>query len=313
MKKYLFIIASLFFFINSIATPPEVLISLITNFENNNSFPWVIDESNPDNIWQIGKSYKTVFGSAYTPPNAIMTDTINFYPTNNHSSFQCLITKPENAQENCISMIRLTFHHKIDTDTLKDGGYIDISFDKGETWINIIDDTSSTSFWALGQFYENSDTLIGNRNGFSGNSTNEWISSGFEWYDENNEHARTNDSILVRFNFISDEIDNGKEGWIIDNIGLEVFDLCNVGIDNLVIQDDILFYPNPVDGISVLVLPDDTNIYTVHIFDIRGREILNCISNESFIIHRSDFDPGIYLYKISNPTTPIYTGKFIVR
>ncbi|MEA1898016.1 MAG: T9SS type A sorting domain-containing protein, partial [Bacteroidota bacterium] len=275
--------------------------------------PWVIDESNPDNIWQIGESHKTILGPAGTPPNAIMTDTINPYPINNHSTFQYLITKPENMQDNCISLIRLIFYYKIDTDTLKDGGYIDISFDMGTTWVNIIDDTISTRVSVLGQFYGSSDTLIGNRKGFSGNRTNEWISSGVEWQDENNEHARTNDSILVRFNFVSDEIDTGKEGWIIDYIYLEVVDLCDVGIDDLFINNEILLYPNPVDGISVLVLPDDTNIYHVQIFDIRGQEILNCISNESFEIYRSDFNPGIYIYKISSSQAQTYTGKFIIK
>ena len=313
MKKYLFIIASLFFFINSIATPPEVLISLITYFENKNPFPWIIDESNPDNIWQIGKSYKAEFDSAYSIPNAIITDTINPYPINNHSSFQFLIAKPNNAQENCISLIRLIFYHKIDTDTLKDGGYIDISYDLGNTWINIIDDTISTRVSVLGQFYGSTDTLTENRKGFSGNRTYEWISSGFTWFDENNEHARTNDSILIRFDFISDEIDTGREGWIIDKIYLEVYDLCNVGIDDSFINNEILLYPNPVYGISVFELPDDTNIYHIQVFDIQGREVLDCFSGGSFLINRDDFDPGLYIYRISHPATQTYTGKFIIK
>ncbi|MEA1897486.1 MAG: hypothetical protein U9N53_07460, partial [Bacteroidota bacterium] len=139
MKKYLLAAVFLLLSVNVIATPPEVLLFFITNFENNNPYPhypvltdtinpWVIDESNPDNIWQIGESHKTIFGPAGTPPNSIMTDTINPYPINNHSIFQYLITKPENMQDNCISLISLSLYHKIHTDTLKDGGFIDISY-----------------------------------------------------------------------------------------------------------------------------------------------------------------------------------------
>ena len=324
MKKYIFILASLFFFINSIATPPEVLIYLITNFGNNNPYPhypiltdtinpWVIDESNPDNIWQIGESHKSILGPANTFSNAIMTDTINPYPVNNHSTFQYLITKPENMQDNCISRINLSFYYKIHADTLKDGGFIDISYDHGNTWTNIIDDTISTRVSVSGRFYGSSDTLTGNRKGFSGNRTNDWIWGDFMWIDENNEHARTNDSILVRFNFVSDEIDTGKEGWIIDNIFLEVSDYCNVGIDDSFINNEILLFPNPVYGISVFELPDDTNIYHIQVFNIQGREVLNCVSSESFMIHRDDFDPGIYIYKISSSQAQTYTGKFIIK
>jgi len=40
------------------------------------------------NIWQVGPPQKTIFSSAATAPNVLVTDTVNFYPTNNSSSFQ---------------------------------------------------------------------------------------------------------------------------------------------------------------------------------------------------------------------------------
>src|SRR5690606_28661361 len=38
-------------------------------------------------IWQIGPPQKSVFDSAATNPNVIVTDTINTYPINDTSSF----------------------------------------------------------------------------------------------------------------------------------------------------------------------------------------------------------------------------------
>lgn len=89
MKKSLLLITLIFIaFINLKAQHPEkILIFLLTDFESNNPYPhypgwltdtinpWVIDNDNPENIWQIGKPYKTAFDTAYTTPNAIMTDT----------------------------------------------------------------------------------------------------------------------------------------------------------------------------------------------------------------------------------------------
>ena len=44
-------------------------------------------DTSASNIWQIGKPQKIIFDSASTVPNAIVTDTINFYPINNISRF----------------------------------------------------------------------------------------------------------------------------------------------------------------------------------------------------------------------------------
>ena len=49
---------------------------------------FIIDTVNyPNNVWQIGKPQKTVFDSAYSYPNAIVTDTLNPYPVNDTSVF----------------------------------------------------------------------------------------------------------------------------------------------------------------------------------------------------------------------------------
>jgi len=59
------------------------------NFDNTNNIKSVfIDSVNfRHNVWQIGKPQKSIFKSAYSIPNAIVTDTINPYPINDTSSF----------------------------------------------------------------------------------------------------------------------------------------------------------------------------------------------------------------------------------
>jgi hypothetical protein len=47
--------------------------------------------SNQDNIWQVGQPNKIIFNTAYSEPNAIITDTSNHYPTNDTSSLLLFI------------------------------------------------------------------------------------------------------------------------------------------------------------------------------------------------------------------------------
>lgn len=324
MRKLLIILTTLFFFTNLKAQHPEkIIIFLKTNFENNNPYPyypgwltdtinpWIIDEEDPENIWQVGKTYKAAFDTAYSVPNAIMTDTLNPYPINNHSSFEYLITKPEWAKDRCISSIILNFIHLYNTDTLKDGGYIDISYDRGETWANVIDDTKPTDLFTY-FFYDQSDTLTENNRGFSGNSTNKWNESGISW-QFNDETASEIDSVIIRFNIISDDIDNNKAGWIIDNIYFLIEDYCTIGINDVENEYRSFVYPNPVSDISILELPDNDFNYYVQMFNIQGKEVFSCISRNSIEINQNDFNSGIYFYKISNFKNHIFTGKFIVK
>ena len=51
----------------------------------------------------------------------------------------------------------------------------------------------------------------------------------------------------------------------------------------------------------------------VHIFDIQGRKVINCNSENTLEINRCDFNAGIYFYKITNQENKTFTGKFIVK
>ncbi|MEA1896652.1 MAG: T9SS type A sorting domain-containing protein [Bacteroidota bacterium] len=326
MNKYLLAAVFLLLSVNVIASPTIPIIGLFTDFENFYPYPftghpeavdtlnpWIIDKSNPDNIWQIGPSYKAEFGQAYSLPNAMITDTINSYPINNHSTFQFMVVKPEHFEypQNCISYIHIGFSYKFQTDTLRDGGYIDISYDLGESWRNVIND--EIAFFSPGSnFYGSSDTLINDMRGFSGEQGS-WTYTSFILMIEDNELAEEQDSIIIRFNFVSDSIDNNKAGWIIDDISILVENRCGVGIEEFNDVNPTMIYPNPLSDVSLLRLPDDNYEYLIQIFNIHGIEVFRCRSKESVELSQSDFEPGAYIYKISNPLFASYTGKFIVH
>ena len=96
------------------------------------------------NVWQIGTPQKSVFDSAATLPNAIVTDTINFYPSHDTSSFIAKVY----LNGNNWGIFALQWKQKLDMDTSFDGGIIEYSIDTGNTWINVFNNPYVYNFTA---------------------------------------------------------------------------------------------------------------------------------------------------------------------
>jgi len=303
-----------------------IIIFYYTNFENNkvegyegfltdSINHWIIDTSNHENIWQIGKPDKMFFDSAWSSPTAIVTDTIKHYPVNNHSTFQINLKKPWYFSYRYWSEVTLNFFHKFDIDTLHDGGYIDVSYDGGKTFTNIIDDNYynvrlSDNLNLFG------DTITGGIHAISGNSKNNihadkngWIYSqiAFFWEEENWDKI---DSMIIRFNFVSDSIDNSKEGWLIDDIFLIVNDFYSIGINNNRANNNKLtVFPNP--AVNFITVKSPETIESLEIYSLEGMLVYNRhIHSKNKNINIETIPKGLYLIKVKCNTN-IYTAKII--
>lgn len=100
--------------------------------------PYIRIDSSADNIWQRANPSKIKFDSAWSGDYVMITDSSEFYPVNNHSCFE-LVLGSHNIRTYPHS-IYIQFQHKYDTDTTRDGCYLTVSWDNGETWSNIIKD-----------------------------------------------------------------------------------------------------------------------------------------------------------------------------
>lgn len=164
-------------------------------------------DTSSSNIWKIAQPNKNLFDSASTLPNALFTDS-NYYRTNVLSSFQFGI--PIETFGNAI--IALRWQQKLDIDRDFDGAKIECSFDTAKTWQNVMYNPFIYSFYG---FDETSvDTLPNGDFVFNGTDTS--------WRDiwlciESSFGSVLADSVYFRFTFISDSIDNNKEGWMIDD------------------------------------------------------------------------------------------------
>jgi len=289
-------------------------------------------DTSANNVWQIGKPRKKVFNSAYTPFNAIITDTINHYPASNYSYFDIKIGNFN--MESYDYNVFIGIKHKYDTDRFRDGGYITVSHDGGQTWLNIVNDTFyNMHCWLLkpgfgsrdndfSNLYTENDTLCNGEYGYSGSSDG-WINTWFSWHcipvtrkednDNINRRLFEEDTMILRFNFISDSTDSGKDGWMIDDILLFAGDIGS-GVDDQIIQNFKIF-PNPVTNDISLSFDKYQNDIDITICGINGDEIIRKHHQSGQVIsfEIKGLADGIYIIKTYSKNKIVSIGKFVVK
>lgn len=287
------------------------------NFET--TYDHLVINNSSQNLWQIGKPSKQFFDSAYSAVNAIITDTLINYPVNNYSSFDIKIGE-FNYNYYYGYYVGMQIKHKFDTDTLRDGCYISVSYDYGDTWMNIINDDSwhydvhpGEEYWSSLSLYSTEDTLFNGEYGFSGNS-GDWKTTFFSWfYIPVKSQDDLADTTIIRFNFISDDIDNGKEGWMIDDIVLLSVDLGGNIAENSNQGFEVM--PMPIESTSKIVLNKEQEMIRYQIINPAGviltdRVMKNC---RSFEINRSDLHNGIYFLRVMSENKIIGIRKIVVK
>ena len=275
--------------------------------------PIVID-STSENIWQIGTPSKSFMNMAYSPPLSIVTDTINPYPINNKSCFTLILN--ENEIPWVYSYSTISFMHKYDTDTLNDGGFVELSYDDGYTWYNVVHDTISLAYpepYFMGirfnNFYSAEDTLTNGIPAFSGKSKG-WEKSSIV-YEYGWVKKSYPSKVMFKFCFQSDQNDSQKEGWIIDDIILDVHHGTNI---KSTLMDQVQIFPNPLVSQSIIRSSTvDDEILNVKIFDYMGRLVHYAnVDASEYMISRDDLSPGLYILQVEmyrNMSTSILLVK----
>ncbi|MCW3082680.1 MAG: hypothetical protein JWP12_46 [Bacteroidetes bacterium] len=326
IKKLLLISFVLTFNIAAKAqTRSTIVQSENTDFETNASLVEI--DTAASNIWQIGLPQKMFFGTPSTPPFAIMTDTINSYPINNHSTFTVSM---DSSVYGFFPNAAISFWHKYETDSLQDGGYVEFSADSGHTWTNVVD-TYSMGVISIEptNFYNNytHDTIQGGIYAFTGTQNTwqysriklSWFIAVLPTYNGSGINRDLNyvQKIMFRFNFKSDGVQTNKAGWIIDNIVIDMEDLGGGIAENKQSSFDVKLFPNPVENQSIMqIIPsgDDKN-FSLSIYNATGQLVSkNDIDrNNQFIINKSDLNSGIYFYSVTSSKGVCKNGKLIIQ
>lgn len=249
-------------------------------------------DSTVNNVWQIGKPQKQLFNNSFSDSLAIITDSINSYPDTNLSSFYLKILLDYEGS------LVLSFLHKINSDTLKDGGYIDVSYDHGNTWSNIVYDSvfysNNGATFLKENLYTRTDSLTENNFGFSGTS-NDWLQTKLQWIFWLPVKDVSYDTLMLRFNFISDSLNTNKDGWIIDDFMVSRFSYCCGLPENQ--QEQFNIYPNPAQEILTFKTKDIIKIEDLNLYDILGNQ-KTFILNHTNEIEISNLESGLYYLEI---------------
>ncbi|MEZ4883824.1 MAG: T9SS type A sorting domain-containing protein [Chitinophagales bacterium] len=251
-----------------------------------------IDTANHSNIWQIGQPSKTLFSSAFSPPNALTTDTANTYPIDNQSSFSFKIDR--SLLWAGFPYFILEWWQKMDCEKGVDGGIIEVSYDNQTTWYNIFEDPLHQPFMLSSIPVV---SLFSGQKGIS-EQDNTWKRMGFCWSESSNIPA---DTIFLRFTFVSNSVDTQQEGWIIDNFHVYETIIDEIE-DGTYFAQQITLHPNPTNNRFVLHLqnPKLQNLQLT-ITDIHGRTLQHTpLLQSSIEVDLSEQPNGIYLVQISD-------------
>jgi hypothetical protein len=245
------------------------------NFDGNlptNTLPIEYYIVNPStNCWQVGQPIKTHFTSAPSAPNALVTDTWNPYPTNTHSEFLVLYPDSFDFLSFPPSVWAFRWMQFLDMEDKKDFGMVHFTIDSGQTWENAF--TSPKIYNFFGYNNQNIDTLPNGELGFTGIDTvgnSIWLC--FRWSTFPLDSIKY---LQFRFTFVSDSVDTGQDGWMIDNFELtpsvvhtlQKFEGQGLSMDvSPVPADDALYIKAPS-------LPELRDIDLLIIRNVEGKEM----------------------------------------
>lgn len=250
----------------------------------------IIFNNDTNDLWQIGKPQKPFASSSNSLPNAIITDTVNPYFGQNNSWFDIKIK----TQLWMGHAMQLDFMHKYENDSLHSKCFVEISYDQGLTWSNVINNQNvGMGLIYYDNFYSQNDTSISGIAGFSGNC-NTWQFSSVYWiWDASAKNIV--DTVVIRFHFISDSLAVAGGGWVIDDIHVLGFDnYWNVPENSA--NNDITFYPNPTK--ENLIVKFNKQYVNVLVYNLSGQIIKNeKIYNNIFILRKQDIGKGVFLIK----------------
>jgi hypothetical protein len=257
-------------------------------------------------LWQIGRPQKSIFDSAATKPNALLTDTFNNYPPNDTSRFSFVF--PQQLRGN-VYIVAVRWKQKLDMEKKHAGGIVEYSLDTGKTWKNVFNNPQVYKFYGYDTL-NNRDTLNGIYT-FSGTDTT-WRDI---WLCFDGRYVRNIDSMMLRYTFMSDTSVNTGEGWMIDNMMMHATYVHTV--TNVDDHKRIKVYPTNGNGIIHIELQageKNEEVVQVLLLGTDGKLLQTYKpQNTKTVIDIGNMPNGMYYLKVvtnkTSVTYPVSLGK----
>lgn len=297
MKKILLIIL---FITSSLISYSQFWGGVQCNFDTSNlrnpMYQFYFDTTlHAQNKWQIGHPNKTIFDSAYSNPNALLTDTIFKVPASDTSIFyvkQAFFFSPFNLN------YRLKFKYKMDGD-INDFGKIEVFSQKDLAWIDILKQDKSYNI-SYPLFKPNlSGATMGWKNFYADFSKSLFFdNTGF-----------IRDTIFLKFTYITDSSTTLHDGWMIDDFFIQ--DDWYWGFDKIAQNKEVVIFPNPADNVITITGENLIENAKINIYNPLGQIILELRNNKSNTINTSELPLGLYTLKYYDKEKN-FSKKFMV-
>jgi hypothetical protein len=209
---------------------------------------------------------------------ALYTDTAAAYPANASESVMMIMYDNLGGFGSYFNGYNLEFTSRYLTDSACDGGYIEMSIDSGQTWVNILDYDSVPFPYPYGHYsydFGGKDIQLANgqRSSFTGNGVNyyqNYLSIIFLNGIIAKPEVGFEDPVYLRFTFSSDSIETNKPGWQIDDF--KIFGVYPSGLEEAI--NPIFILPNPASGVFEIKASNHLRA-EYRVSDSTGRIILN--------------------------------------
>jgi hypothetical protein len=258
---------------------------------------------NPENnIWKIGIPTAGILDSTFTGKEAIFAEAQEDNPNDTINCFYISIPVTYWVWGEGI----LSFYHYYSTDSLFNGGLLEISYDNGATWKNILDDIGHISQNFVGVYSEN-DTIQGGIPAYSGQSS-EWVYTELYWWWIALTKKKTTESYgdpIIKFTFVRNTDPTDVNTWIIDGIVFRGYGLA--GTVDTPSYFKVTIHPNPASNQIWVQLVGPMEVIDYEIYNLLGKKVYENQSNRIAQINISLLDPGIFILVAK------HKGKIIAR
>ena len=248
--------------------------------------------------WQVGGPAKAVFDSAWSVPNALVTDTVSPYPVGGMSYAEFSVPVYFLGEE-----VVIEFRQRLDMDSTDASGWVEWydALNSG-SWIRVEPGEAWYSGWIewTGDGLDTDSGLV-----FTG-TNNGWGQVQLAWrciavLESHGTRAMYPDSMRFRFAFRSQANNNGKDGWMIDDLVL-TNNGCWGGVEART-RAEVTVFPNPVQD-HLFIERNISGPWLLELYHPDGTLIRReRTGSRAFRIDVTEMPPGPYLLHVSDATT----------